>query len=65
MRPPVIMTTSNQALKVSDLMRRWKCSRKSVLDAIKAERLQAFKVAAKHWRISLDEVIRYEKEKAA
>jgi excisionase family DNA binding protein len=46
-------------------MKRWNCSRKTVLDAIKAKRLHAFKVGNSHWRISLDEVSRYEKEKAA
>jgi excisionase family DNA binding protein len=52
----------NQALKVSGLMKRWQCSRKSVLDAIKAGRLKAFKVGHAHWRISLDEVARYEND---
>ena len=55
----------NQAIKVSALMKRWSCSRKTVLDAIKAKRLHAFKVGNSHWRISLDEVTRYEKEKAS
>lgn len=54
-----------QALKVSDLMKRWKCSRKSLLDAINEGRLQAFKVKKSHWRISLDEVRRYEKGEGA
>jgi excisionase family DNA binding protein len=55
----------NQALKVSDVMARWKCSRKSVLDAIKAKRLHAFKVGNSHWRISLDEITRYEEVQAS
>ena len=55
----------NQALKVSDVMRRWNCARKSVLDLIKAERLRAFKVGNSHWRISFDEVRRYEEGRAS
>jgi excisionase family DNA binding protein len=54
----------NQALKVSDVMRRWNCARKSVLDAIKSKRLRAFKIGNSHWRISIDEVRRYEEGKA-
>jgi excisionase family DNA binding protein len=60
-----VIGNENHALKVSDLMARWKCSRKSVLDAIKAKRLHAFKVGNSHWRISLDEVARYEEGKAS
>jgi excisionase family DNA binding protein len=53
---------NNPALKISELMSRWQCCRKTVLDAIKDGRLSAFKVGRAHWRISLDEVTRYESE---
>lgn len=53
---------NNPALKVSELMSRWNCARKTVLDAIREGRLSAFKVGRAHWRISLDEVLRYESD---
>lgn len=53
---------NNPALKISELMTRWQCCRKTVLDAIKAGRLNAFKPAGNHWRIPLDEVLRFESD---
>lgn len=52
-------------LTVSDLMRRWKCDRKTILSAIGAGRLRAFKPGARSYRVTIEEVKRYESAKAA
>jgi hypothetical protein len=48
------------AMTVSQLMRRWQCSRKVILAAHARGDLAMFKVAGKNWRVLLDEVKRYE-----
>jgi hypothetical protein len=53
------------ALTVNDLMERWQMSRKRILEAIKERRLTAFKVGKRVYRITLDEVLRFEKARAA
>ena len=51
-------------LTVTEVMERWKCSRRSVLDAIHSGRLQAFKVGERAYRVRMDELERYERERA-
>lgn len=60
--------TSNDnqsALTVSDLMKRWKCSRKLILEAIHGGRLHAFRIGERSYRVSMAEVTRYELAQAA
>ncbi len=61
------MTSNDNApiLTVNDLMARWKCTRKSVLEAIREGRLEAFRVGKRVFRVRLQEVERYEHAKAA
>lgn len=48
------------AMTISDLMRRWKCSRRSILDAIHAGKLRAFRIGERSYRVAMSEVTRYE-----
>ena|GEM_PF-6733885 len=50
---------------VSDLCRRWKCDRHAVLKLIHADRVRAFKVGKRAFRITLHEVLKHERSKAA
>lgn len=52
-------------LTITDLMARWKCSRRSILDKIHAGELVAFKVGARAFRVALVEVERVEQGRAA
>jgi excisionase family DNA binding protein len=52
-------------LTVRDLMARWKCSEKTVLDAIRDKRISAFRIGKRTWRMALAEVERFERERAA
>jgi excisionase family DNA binding protein len=45
---------------VTELCKRWKCDRHSILDAIREGRLRAFKIGKRAYRIALPEVLRYE-----
>jgi len=45
---------------VTDLCKRWKCDRHTVLDLIHAGRLQAFKLGKRAFRVSLPAVRAYE-----
>jgi excisionase family DNA binding protein len=60
-RANVISNDNEPVLTVSDLMRRWKCDRKTILSAITAGKLQAFKPGSRSYRVTLEEVKRYEK----
>jgi excisionase family DNA binding protein len=53
---------AEQVLTVSDIERRWKCNRKTVYDAIKSGALGAFKPGDRVYRVTMDEVQRYERE---
>jgi excisionase family DNA binding protein len=55
----------NKAMTVSDLARRWSCSRRSVLDAIHAGKIAAFKIGSRVYRVAVAEVERYERGDAA
>jgi excisionase family DNA binding protein len=59
---PAELPTEPQVYTVPELARRWKCSRHTVTAAINANRLQAFKVGERQFRIRHDEVVRYETE---
>ncbi len=52
-------------LTVNDLMLRWKCTRKAILDAIRERRLAAFRVGKRVFRVTLEEVTRYEQARSA
>jgi hypothetical protein len=60
MTEPVSYDPAEPVLTVNDLMARWRCTRKIILDAIKAKRLSAFKIGKRVYRVRLDEVERYE-----
>jgi excisionase family DNA binding protein len=49
---------------VTELCARWKASRRTVLDAIRDGRLKGFRLGARNYRVTLDEVLRYEREAA-
>jgi excisionase family DNA binding protein len=59
------MTTNDntQVLTVADLERRWKCSRRTVYDLIKSGKLVAFTPGQRTYRVTLEEVQRYERAK--
>ena len=57
--------TNTQTFTVDDLAERWRCTRKTVTDAIHEGKLVAFKVGKRAYRISIDEVQRFEKASAA
>lgn len=52
-------------LTVNDLMVRWKCTRKIILAAIAENRLAAFKVGTRVFRVTVAEVMRYEQARKA
>ena len=57
------MMSSNDnvaVLTVTELCQRWKCTRKSVLDAIHEGRLKAFRLGMRSYRVAMAEVVRYE-----
>lgn len=61
------MSASNEndpCFTVSELMERWKCSRKTVLDLISKGRLRAFRLGDRAFRVALAEVERHEKTSA-
>ena len=47
-------------LTVTELCKRWKCSRRSVLDSIHAGKLDAFQLGERAYRIRMEEVQRIE-----
>lgn len=57
--------TDDKTLTVNDLMSRWKCQRQTILRAISEGRLAAFRVGKRIFRITIEEVRRFEKAKAA
>lgn len=52
-------------LTVTELMARWKCTRRSVLEAIHAGKLKAFRIGERSYRVTMQEVMRYERAEAA
>jgi hypothetical protein len=53
---------SRPVLTMTELMKRWKCARKTILEAHSKGRLKLFKVGDRCYRISMEEVLRYERE---
>jgi excisionase family DNA binding protein len=53
------------ALTVNELMSRWQCPRKKVLEAIHEGRLAAFRVGRRVYRVTVAEVERFETARAA
>lgn len=47
---------------ISELAKRWRVCRHTITGAIKAGRLQAFKVGDRQYRVSEIEVLRYEQQ---
>lgn len=47
-------------LTVSELMTRWKYSRRTILDAIHGGKLRAFRLGERSYRVAMSEVVRYE-----
>ena len=56
-----------EIMTVSDLCKRWRCTRRSVLAKIHSGELRAFRIGERAFRIQLAEVLRFEKgaDKAA
>jgi excisionase family DNA binding protein len=50
---------------VTELAAKWKCSRRSVLEAIREGRLAAFCIGKRAFRVSRAEVLRYEAARRA
>lgn len=55
---PVVMT-------IVELCARWKCSPKTVYEAIDEKRLHVFRIGKRAFRVTLAEVIRYEQARDA
>lgn len=54
--------TAPAVLTVSELCKRWKCARNTVLDLIHAGGLRAFKIGKRSYRVAIVEVERYESQ---
>jgi excisionase family DNA binding protein len=59
------MNENTPVLTVNELCERWHCARRTIMDAIHDGKLKAFKVGKRWYRISMDEVKRYESASAA
>jgi excisionase family DNA binding protein len=53
---------NTQVLTVADIEKRWKCNRRTVYDLIKSGKLVAFTPGARTYRVTLEEVQRYERK---
>ncbi len=59
-------TNDNAAvMTVSELAKRWKCTRRSVLQKIHSKQLYAFRIGDRAFRIAMSEVLRFELGQAA
>lgn len=58
-------TAQPQTFTVNDLMARWNCPRKRILEAIHEGRLTAFRVGKRIYRVTIAEVERFESARAA
>lgn len=56
---------TSAVLTVTELMARWKYSRRVILDAIRTGKLRAFRIGERSYRVSMSEVNRYELEMRA
>jgi hypothetical protein len=50
-----------QVFTLSELVKRWRCDRHSLLAAIEAGKLKAFRIGARNWRVTAAEVERLER----
>lgn len=57
--------TEPESLRVTQLMKRWRCDRNVILKLIKAEKLKAFKLGTRMFRVSMAEVLRFEQSGGA
>lgn len=64
-KKPPINDNAKTFYTVDELTERWDCTRKTVLDAIHAKKLHAFKLGARVYRIAADEVLRFERGEQA
>lgn len=55
----------NAVLTTAELRKRWKCSRNSILALVHAGELAAFRITSNSYRFSLDEIRRFESQRAA
>jgi excisionase family DNA binding protein len=55
-----VATADPPVFTVTDLVKRWRTSRQTVTAAIRSGRLRAFKVNEKTYRITAEELARYE-----
>lgn len=60
--PPEAAPAEPAFLTIDELAKRWKASRYTITKLIQANKLQAFRVGERNWRIRFDEVVRYETE---
>lgn len=56
---------TSAVLTVTELMARWKYSRRSILNAIRSGKLRAFRIGERSYRVAMSEVQRYELEAKA
>jgi len=63
--PPEPASDQRGALTIPQLMRRWSTSRNTIVAAIKAGRLHAFKIGTRVYRVPESEILRYERESLA
>lgn len=60
------MTDSSEAFfTITELAERWRVSRHTITGAIRAGKLQAFKVGERAYRVREAEVVRYEQQNLA
>lgn len=57
--------TDVPVLTVPELCARWRCARRTVIEAIHADKLKAFRLGKRVYRIALIEVERYERVRDA
>lgn len=56
---------NDAVMTISELMKRWKYSRKTILEAIHSGKLHAFRLGERSYRVAMSEVTRYERAQAA
>lgn len=59
---PANAEQTNAVFTITELAQRWRASRHTITAAIRAGRLQAFKVGDRQYRIREAEVLRYEQQ---
>jgi excisionase family DNA binding protein len=62
---PAAASPDPRVFTIVELAERWRASRHTVTSAIRAGRLQAFKVGDRQYRIREAEVLRYEQQNMA